>query len=124
MTELFIPYEQALALKELSFDDICLSYFKDGKFSEILEDVTNSQIGGVNSYIHEYIAAPLYQQAFKWFRDNGFHSVILPKMTPSNNVVYYIYDGKPKKNWDNCFVTYEQAELECLKKLIEIAKSK
>jgi hypothetical protein len=50
------------------------------------------------------------------------HSAILPKMTPSNNVVYYMYEGKPKKNWDNCFKTYEEAEIACLNKLIEICR--
>jgi hypothetical protein len=60
----------------------------------------------------------------RWFREKGLHSAILPKMTPSNSVVYYMYEGKPKKNWDNCFETYEEAELECLKNLIDIMKTK
>jgi len=58
----------------------------------------------------------------RWFREKGFHSAIMPKMTPSNTTVYYIYEGKPKKDWNNCFETYEEAELECLIKLIKICK--
>ena len=30
--------------------------------------------------------------------------------------------SKPKKDWNNCFETYEEAELACLNKLIEIVK--
>jgi hypothetical protein len=59
----------------------------------------------------------------RWFREKGFHCAIMPKITPSNSVVYYMYEGKPKKNWDNCFETYEEAELVCLNKLIEIVKN-
>jgi hypothetical protein len=115
----FIPYEQALELKELSFDEWCYNvYEKDGKLCNTYESTR---------WQHEnpklIIKAPLFQQAFRWFREKGFHCAIMPKITPSNSVVYYMYEGKPKKNWDNCFETYEEAELACLNKLIEIVKN-
>jgi hypothetical protein len=47
----------------------------------------------------------------------------MPKTTPSNTTVYYIYKGKFEKNWNNCFETYEEAELACLKEMIKIVKT-
>lgn len=62
----FIPYEQALTLKELGFDEPCFSYYKNDQLSDILEEVTNSGMRNVNNEIDDYISAPLYQQAFRW----------------------------------------------------------
>jgi hypothetical protein len=118
----FIPYEVALALKELGFDETSLAYYNDEKKLIITSDPNFK-----SSFVFDNsnpILAPLYQQAFRWFREKGFHCAIMPKITPSNSVVYYMYEGKPKKNWDNCFETYEEAELACLNKLIEIVKTK
>jgi hypothetical protein len=112
----FIPYELALELKQLGFDEPCFGYFTSPK--ELIVQQPKDRNG---TYVY---FAPTFSQAFRWFREKGLHSAILPKMTPSNNVVYYMYEGKPKKNWDNCFETYEEAELECLKNLIDIMKTK
>ena len=128
----FIPYEQALALKELGFDEPCFATYNTDKKvsrnpSHNMEDlpIEGQPYYWQNSKIHiTCITAPLYQQAFRWFREKGLHSAIMVKITPSNTIVYYVYEGKPKKDWNNCFKTYEEAELECLKKLIEIVKQK
>jgi hypothetical protein len=118
MEKEFIPYEQALALKELGFDEHYLGFYYDEK-------------GNVfhNSLILCYLIAPLYQQAFRWFREKynihceTFHnpgvldnpwsfSFYFMKMRGRNTNVFHGYE------------TYEEAELECLKKLIEIVKEK
>lgn len=121
----FIPYEQALALKELGFNENCFAHFV--KHYNEIKCILNSDDFDewwTNNSDNLECKAPLYQQAFRWFREKGFHCAIMPKITPSNSVVYYMYEGKPKKNWDNCFETYEEAELACLNKLIEIVKNK
>ena len=112
----FIPYEQALALKELGFDEPCLGLYHNDKTLYTTECKLQEQFHG------QICSAPLYQQAFRFFRDKGFYSAIMPKITPSNTIVYYIYEGKPKKDWNNCFETYEKAELACINKLIKICK--
>ena len=65
MNKEFVPYEQALALKELGFDELCLMYFSD-KSKELLSlserDVSFFQ-GTSNS---TFTKAPLFQQAFRW----------------------------------------------------------
>jgi hypothetical protein len=134
MKELFVPYEQSLELKKLGFDEPCFGYYytlngKDWKFAEKseyyrLDDEIN--IGGKFSLL-----APLYSQAFRFFREkhNLFGCIDLHTSTPihwyiriddiiKNDYVYHSEDENLKYN------TYEEAELECLKQLIEIVKNK
>jgi hypothetical protein len=110
MEKEFIQYEQALALKELGFDEECFAYYSN-------EELVYSS--HTNNYMQRFrYAAPLYQQAFRWFREK--YSV---HMTPSK-----FDETKWWVNWgtwsSRVFDTYEEAELECLKKLIEIVKTK
>lgn len=59
--------------------------------------------------------------ALRWFREKcDLHAVIMPKTTPSNTTVYYVYKGKFEEDWNNCFETYEEAELACLRRLIKL----
>jgi hypothetical protein len=60
MNKEFIPYEDALALKELGFDEPCFGFYDDmddnnPKMAQFPAEAINS--------------APLYQQAFRWFRE-------------------------------------------------------
>jgi hypothetical protein len=77
-----------------------------------------------------FCLAPTYQQAFRWFREK--HNLI--------GGVEYIGGMKPATTWWDIYVVgyynidhkemsmkyqpYEEAELACLKKLIEIVKNK
>ena len=123
ITKEFIPYEQSVLLKELGFDEPCFAYYKDGKITGVnkwdREDwgfhvITNKEVTSVTS---EIVIAPTYSQAFRWFR--GQYNV---HMYPTK------YDEtKWWVNWatwtSKVFDTYEEAELDCLKKLIEIAQT-
>jgi hypothetical protein len=65
------------------------------------------------------VSAPLYQQAFRWFREK--HNL--------KGGILYIGGLKPETTWWDIYVVghyqpYEEAELACLKKLIEIVKNK
>jgi len=134
MNEEFTPYEIALALKELGFDETCFTTFNDKGvlfdvfdiFEDILyEDMTeiedcyqrNSELASA------YVTAPLYQQAFRWFREKyGFLGV--PNWYSGGFYCYTIKDvtDKVAPELFTEFLTYEEAELECLVKLIEIVK--
>jgi len=117
----FIPYEQALALKELGFDEECFGCY-NSKHNLWFENPVNSKY----DIPEDNILAPLYQQAFKWFREK--YSVDA-KIEKDMVDVYY---GEKRNNelpfeYEPItigFDTYEVAELECLKKLIEIVKEK
>ena len=44
MNKEFVIYEQSLELKNLGFDEMCLSYYKDDEFSGGLEGVQKSLV--------------------------------------------------------------------------------
>ena len=126
----FIPYEEALALKELGFDEPCFSiyYSKDKSFSwHHHKDHTNDEpvldTGEFN------ISAPLYQQAFRWFRENEGMFIASFKISYEDGPYLWsfeITDEKSRLSDEEYMIddykTYEKAELVCLKKLIEIVK--
>jgi hypothetical protein len=109
MNKEFIPYEQALELKELGL----LTYKKDNDFGLL--------------YKGSDIPSILYQQAFRWFREKyDLHAYVdSMRLTTGETVYSYVIeitDGEESddgKNWR----TYEEAEIACLKKLIEIVKN-
>ena len=112
----FTLYPEALELKQLGFDEPCLGYYLANTLF-ISNDIV------YNSTDIPVIKAPLYSQAFRWFREKyNLHALIMPKTTPSNTTVYYIYKGKFEENWDNCFEAYEEAELACLREMIKLVK--
>ena len=67
MEEEFVPYQEALALKELGFDEPCLKFYPT---EEKLVPGINVKDGDTNSELNQYnklfVSAPLYQQAFRW----------------------------------------------------------
>ena len=120
MTQEFIPYEQALALKELGFDEPCLGiHYNEGLNSFFM---VASQYGEHGATANGGILAPLYQQAFRWFREKKIHSSV--SEFDINNYMYYIDDGINRDIEVTGYKTYEEAELACLIKLIEIVKTK
>jgi hypothetical protein len=60
MNKEFIPYEQALALKELGFDDEVLKVYDINSSKSELYNYGEVLTGDDELY------APLYQQAFRW----------------------------------------------------------
>ena len=83
MEKEFVPYEQALALKELGFDEGCFAIWSPGLsefeisnignfrlFSSVIKiDSKQSNLLYINKKETVKVAAPLYQQAFRWFRE-------------------------------------------------------
>jgi hypothetical protein len=92
MKQEFVPYEQALKLKQLGFDEPCLSiYDKDSVLQRSLLEypIINSKNG-----FHEHwniITAPLYQQAFRWFRDKNLSDSCVCRYQGRDGGVYYYY---------------------------------
>jgi len=118
----FIPYEEALALKELGFNEKeCLGFW-----SKIHGLFITKTTGELNENAGE-CKAPLYQQAFRWFREKHslFHVITIADLgkyetgDPDFQCAIYSKDPVVITNIDTCN-TYEEAELECLRKLIEI----
>jgi hypothetical protein len=118
MESLFVPYEIALALKELGFESpYPIGGYQGGKVfyyenGELYYDGRPMYSSDAHS---GQLLAPLYQQAFRWLlalanKDKHFTN----KWTISYNEDYYsLFLG-------GCNMGVFEAELECLKKLIEI----
>lgn len=133
MEKEFVTYEQALVLKELGFSaepiggthENSIFYYEKGKLYYDHRPMYSS-----DAYEGQ-ILAPLYQQAFRWFRDkhmlkgevshadsNGSNKFTLWKWNHDNNI------GK----WERIghigtYNSWEEAESACLDKLIEIIKN-
>ena len=122
MEKEFIPYEQALDLKELGFDESCLGFRNE---YEIFGWFKNPEEGITNTVFELYPTAPLYQQAFRWFREKHNlkgHIEVVEYLDETPDTYHWCVFDKFNSGYDQ--LTYEEAELECLKKLIEIVKEK
>jgi hypothetical protein len=117
----FVPYEQALALKELGFDEPCFfSYELDYEY------FNRAYYNHINHNSHpKLVSVPLYQQAFQFFREKYRYDVSIKKKRFEIEKLEIYGESNPDYYFtDFPFDTYEEAELECLKKLIEIVKRK
>jgi hypothetical protein len=114
----FIPYEQALALKELGFDEPCFGEYRQwdgGKpYLQLYQDLDGCSTDPADYEYTTECIAPTYSQAFRWFRekcglrhfieyDNGHYNAVVQSSL--------VHHGN----------NYEEAELACLKKLIELS---
>ena len=125
MVKEFILYEQALALKELEFDEPCFGLYHNDKTLYPTQCKSHEQFHG------QICSAPLRQQAFRWFREKkNIYGTVIPSYTDNKStkdkfIFEIAFDRKLKqysKNW--YYNTYEEAEQACLNKLIEIVKNK
>jgi hypothetical protein len=138
MKKEFIPYEQALALKELGFDEPCRDHWERGVdgygwglFSSgdwlTYKDLTPEYKDNDGNICGEF-SCPTFSQAFRWFREKyklypqiGSEDEQTWRFTISILGYYELaYNQNIRK--EPYHKTYEEAELECSKKLIEIVK--
>jgi hypothetical protein len=131
MESLFVPYEIALSLKELGFDkEICFGRWTTYPDGEGFLDTTKHSIYQGRDDLNRQCLAPLYQQAFSFFREKyNLDSFVKHLYKSTIKVGYYFgideYNGiEFQMELDGYYETYEEAELECLKKLISIVKNK
>ena len=138
MEKEFVPYELAVKLKALEFDEPC---FKVGNSNGVIfwrfMDVVGMEGVGIDNLLEvefddRWVGIPTYSQAFRWFREkkifhsiNTYHSV--NEYKPFGVSIDYLHDSG---NWDYIdlrgeidFETYEASELACLEKLIKIVEN-
>ena len=117
MEKEFVPYKIALVLKELEFDKPCFAYYSN-------EELVYSS--HTNNYMQRFrYAAPTYSQAFRFFREkHNLIGLVEGGYDDGKNIFTYVIWTDFKDDWCNDYVsTYEEAELACLRKLIEIVKN-
>lgn len=128
----FVPYQEALALRELGFDEPCFGYWN------IDPQLKTPAFNMVKPFEHEWcLPAPTYSQAFRFFREKyGLHSSInlgVSDEQDRSGLEYdeyvFVIEGVNGRDYDNYNTpkfskSPEEAELACLRKLIEIVKNK
>ena len=159
MNKEFVPNEQALALKELGFDEPCFATYE---FNKLQINEFENDCSYLLCLKTEVFPAPTFSQSFRWFREkydlhiqirkenyvsekvhmNYFHFDISKgeqnDITKQEDLFYNIMveceQDIPGNHLDTekfnilifekgfAFKTYEEAELACLIKLIEIVK--
>jgi hypothetical protein len=128
----FCTYEQALELAKLNFNEKCFGYY--GIENKLHFEISSNLDSNLTR--RNFLSAPLYQQAFRWFREK--HNLCGEVYTVNMGAIDYtfqirdLYSEDVKHNnfeaytggYIGTFLTYEEAEQACLDKLIEICKNK
>lgn len=125
MEKEFVPFELAVKLKELGFDEPCFAaYHTEYKISSTCSD------GIKNSDLHLSLpSAPLWQQAFDWFREKhkiisfvSFHikGSFRIETLPDSEIILTSYKQRYFDNNGKLWDSYKETEKAALEKLIEI----
>lgn len=121
ITEHILTHEQSLAVKKLGFNEICLGYYNTDPY------LKKPMFNMVKPFEHEWcLPAPLKSQFFKWVREN--HRIY-------HDVTFRSVSGKWEYSLGECssgflcggaynYNTYEESELACIDRIIEIIKNK
>lgn len=110
MNKEFVPHEQSLELRKLKFDEPCLGFYV-GKDKEVFMSSNDFnapfqfRLDSKTTFV-----APTFSQAFRFFNEKyGLYHYNIRRD-------YYISEDGVR--------SYDDIELECLKKLIEIVNAK
>lgn len=117
----FVPYEESLALKELGFDEPCFAIYVDKQLHINATYQNHLEFKG-------WVATPTFSQAFRWFREKyKLKYCIIPLVCEQGYSDLYesrIHQEKHSISRIGNYKIYEEAELACLRKLIEIVIEK
>ena len=135
MEKEFVIYSLALRMKKLGYNGSCFAFYQVENFEEKPcgvddrdEYIRTGFATCKNSEIPEHFtSAPTYSQAFRWFRekyglsgwvDESFGGGLRRGVISIKSEIGSKYYPTTTK----LFYTYEEAELDCLEKLIEIVE--
>jgi hypothetical protein len=131
MKKEFVPYELALRMKQLGFDEPCFAFYDEEEYLFTVREQ--------DDIYEEWLIAPTFSQVFRWFREkydlyswiqlhNGY---INDSFYPELPITFSIMDRKTgNESYERdiphnyLYKTNEEAELACLTKLIEIVENK
>ena len=125
INNMFVPYELALKLKELGFDEECLGSFTINDCSLQIDDMYS---------LPSIVKAPLWQQAFDFIL-NKF-DLVGTVYANASGYLYEIHDSATKGGthraesgydgdceYSGTYTTYHKGRLACLEKLIELVEN-
>lgn len=133
MEQEFVSYEQAVALKELGFDEKCFTKIKHKKVCEEQSKPNGCQLhnlhcGYPNCTIDRTkpsVGMPLKQQVFRWFREKHYLPSYIDTWLHDFNDYSFkwsITENRIELTSIEHYYTYEEAENACIDKLIELSK--
>jgi hypothetical protein len=117
MDKEFIPYEQALALKELGFNEPCIAY-ATMEYKDVVHCGIGFKVHKESDLPTKPFGVPTWQSAFRWFRER--YRIFSSIWCFETEQKFFIEFGFGIHKFE--VVNKEEAELECLKKLIQIVK--
>jgi hypothetical protein len=120
MEKEFVPYELALKIKQIGYkkegvDEDCFAFYDEEEYLFTVREQDD-----INE---EWLIAPTFSQAFRWFREEyDLHYQLIPFFSDkeSHAVDYYLALAQHRPPIQ--VKTFEEAELACLEKLIEIVE--
>lgn len=121
----FVPYDFAIRMKQLGFNEsrlLCFgAYLGVNLEFELYDKPKYINFGTKGSAC----SAPTLSQAFRWFRGKNYQAEILWR-GDFGDFCWKIGKFKYGSHFfsDNGFKTYEEAELACIEKLLEIVEQK
>jgi hypothetical protein len=131
----FVSYDLASRMKELGFAESCWCYFMNDVFNSSMFPKDYEYFEVMSKKHTTYTLAPTFSQSFRWFRKKyGLYSwiqlhngYINDSFYPELPITFSIMDRKTGNKYyerdiphNYLYKTNEEAELECLSKLIEI----
>jgi hypothetical protein len=135
MEKEFVPYELALKIKQIGFDEECIAYYQKSAVignDNILPISFTNMASDFNDYEYSklgvpFYSAPTFSQAFRWFREEYDLRIWIESNHGVSKFEYVIATTNhnfidKQFNDFSSYKTYEEAELECLEKLIEIVE--
>jgi hypothetical protein len=121
----FIPYELALKMKQLGYkkegvDEECFAFYDEEEYLFTVREQDDID--------EEWLIAPTFSQAFRWFREKhgAVCEIIRKEDCNHSEFIGWVYIDDKKIDvisyWNS--KKYEEAEHACLEKLIEIINEK
>jgi hypothetical protein len=121
MEKEFVIYPLSLRMKALGFDEPCFGYYiETGEWAPASYPIKGTVYPSNSNLLSDWVAAPTYPQAFRWLREKGY---LISFSSHSHNIHDFYIKWSPEKSiLSDTYDTYEEAELNCLEKLIEIVE--
>jgi hypothetical protein len=127
MEKEFVPYQLAVKLKALGFDEPCFKYIYTGDTGnnyDHYEEIVPSKALNFNAD-DLCISQPTFSQAFRWFREKKLADGSVSRHGEADGSYSYRWDiVYEERHFQKGYRTYEEAELACLETLIKHVESK
>lgn len=120
----FIPYPLALRMKALGYDEPCIAY-ATMEYKDVIHCGIGFKVHRETDLPTKPFGVPTWQSAFRWLREKyGIDGFV--QVEPLNKKYGFVVYNRKIQNYTEYKrnMSIEEAELQCLVKLIEIIENK